>query len=129
MSDLRARNMGTVFSRTRNDPLILFPIDRNHRLTRVYTPSRLLMTFHISLDKRQYNNRSPLTVRTRTTKDTRLTIRQGTIVQANLRRRDIAPAILGAGADIVEQPWDDNLSDTLVAVIDIDIGQAFNIWK
>jgi hypothetical protein len=80
------------------------------------------MTFHISLDKRQYNNRSPLTVRTGTTKDTRLAIRQGTIVQANLRRRDIAPAILGAGADIVEQPWDDNLSDTLVAVIDIDIG-------
>jgi hypothetical protein len=61
-------------------------------------------------------------VRTGTTKYTRLTIRQGPIVQANLRRRDVAPAILGASADIAEKPWDDNLSDTLVAVIDIDIG-------
>ena len=53
------------------------------------------------------------------TKNTCLVIRQGTIVQTDLRRRDVAPAV--RAADIPEECWHGDIDNAFVAVIDIDI--------
>jgi hypothetical protein len=57
-----------------------------------------------------------LTVRTGTTKDTSLVKREGTIVQTDLRRRNMPPAV--RAVDIPEECGHGDVSNAFIAVID-----------